>query len=343
MDLQRLEPFALGHHGLVHRSAAARLGVSTAAWYRGIESHLLVPISKNVARLPGAMITKEQQILAAVWSAGPDAFASHRPGVHLWGVPRPVEDPIDIMVPSRRRRVSLEGVVLHRPRDLLEIRPIIRAGIPTARPARLLCDLGAVDDQSVFDALSYLIMSKVISFRAARAGLARHAQRGHHGIAALRAAIDRWQLHDKVPDSVLELKMRELLHDHRLPPATFHARVHGYEVDFLVDGTPIIIECDGYGTHGLDADQFEFDRVRNAELLAHGHPIVHTTWKQVTRAPVAAAGRIRNVLAAWAPEVLAAHEAALALASGCVSFREPRRNGPGNKRAQKPNARPGVE
>ena len=304
MDVSVIAPFALANHGLVNRRVALRLGISRSAWYRAIAARHLEPLSKNVARLPGAPQSQEQRILAAVWSAGPDAFASHRSAAYLWGVGRPVGDPVDVMVPRRGRAVSLEGVVVHRPLDLRELRPVVRAGIPCARPARLLCDLGAVDDQAVYELLVHLIVTKVISHRAARAALVRHAEHGHGGITALRAALDRWQLHERVPDSLLEAKMAELLLTCRLPPATFHAIVHGYEVDFLIDGTPIIIECDGYGAHGLDRDQFEFDRVRNAELLAHGHPIIHTTWRQVTRTPAAVASRICAVVARWAPEVL---------------------------------------
>ena len=36
--------------------------------------------------------------------------------------------------------------------------------------------------------------------------------------------------------------MARLLADHGLPPATFHVRLAGFEVDFLVDGTPVVLE-----------------------------------------------------------------------------------------------------
>ena len=304
MDLRLIEPFALEHHGLVNRAAAERLGVTASTWYRALDRRLIEPMSKNVARLIGSPMTREQRILAAVWSAGPDAFASHRSAAHLWGIERPEDDPVDVMVPKRTRHVTLTNAVVHRPRDDKDMRPILRSKIPTARPIRMLCDLGAVDDQSVYDALEGILASRVMTVRAARAGLKRHAKSGHDGITALRAALDRWQLHERVPPNVLESKMASLLQREGLPPATFHAIVMGYEVDFLVDGTSVVIECDGWGAHGLDRDQFEFDRERNAKLLAGGYPVVHVTWLQVTKTPVATASRIRAVLARWAPESL---------------------------------------
>ena len=310
MDLRLLETFALGHHGLVSRSAANDRGVSTSAWYRALDSHLLEPVGKNVARLIGSPITREQRILAAVWSAGADAFASHRSAAYLWGAERPEDDPIDVMLPVRTRHVTLPDMVIHRPRDRGDLRSVMRSKIPCARPVRVLCDLGAVDDQGVYDALEQILATKVISAKAVRAALKRHEKRGRDGTTALRAALDRWRLHERVPPTVLESKMAAVMDSEGLPTATFHARVEGYEVDFLVDGTPVVIECDGYGAHGLDRDQFEFDRVRNAELLAAGYPVVHVTWLQLTNAPVATASRIRSVIARWAPDALADRRAA---------------------------------
>jgi len=71
-------------------------------------------------------------------------------------------------------------------------------------------------------------------------------------------------------------------------------------VDFLVIGTRIVLECDGWGSHGLDRDQFEFDRIRNDELLAAGYITSHFTWRQLTTHPSRVAARIRSVFDQWA-------------------------------------------
>jgi very-short-patch-repair endonuclease len=54
---------------------------------------------------------------------------------------------------------------------------------------------------------------------------------------------------------------------------------------------------------GLDRDQFEFDRIRNAHLSAAGFILVHVTWSQVVRHPADVAERIVAVLQRWAPDV----------------------------------------
>jgi len=262
-------------------------------------------IHPNVARLIGSPHTPQQEILAAVWAGGDGTVASHRSDALLWGVERPNDDPVDIILPHRSRHSLPHGVVVHRPRDLRELRPIIRQGVPCVSPLRMLCDLGAVDPEGVSDALETLLTTRVVSWGAVMGALSRHAKKGHAGIGALRRACDAWQIEGKPIDSKLEKAMDALVRTYRLPHVTFHAIVAGYQVDFLVDGTRIVLECDGYESHGMKRDQFEFDRLRGADVTAAGYVIVHFTWRQIQHEPGKVAQRIERNLQQWAPEVLA--------------------------------------
>ena len=186
----------------------------------------------------------------------------------------------------------------------------MRQGIACVPPMRMLVDLGAVvDEAEVVAALDDVLTQRLVPFDGIRRGLYRHARSGHNGITALRRALEAWQIGDRPADSKLETRMSDLLREFGLPPAEFHATVCGYEVDFVITGTRVVLECDGYVAHGLDRDQFEFDRVRNGELTGAGRVIVHFTWRQVTQAPDGVARRIERNLQEWAPEVLAAHRA----------------------------------
>lgn len=303
--LELLDKFAGHHHGLVTRAAAASLGISRSSWYRAIESGHFELLYPNVARLWGTPSSFFQRTLAAVWAAGPDALSSHRTSAALWGVERPEEDPIDVILPSRRRHTLPDGIVVHRPRDGMDLRPIVRHGVPTTMPARMLLDLGAVDAAAVGPALISIVSSKVISPAAVHGALVHHSKQGRHGVVALRLALEEF-LHDDIPvDSDLEAKMARLLLDYHLPPAQFHAMVEGFEADFLVIGTRVILECDGWGGHGLDRDQFEFDRFRDATLLSSGYITVRFTWRQVVSQPHKVAARIKKVLRLWYPDLLA--------------------------------------
>jgi len=206
-------------------------------------------------------------------------MASHRTSAALWGVDRPETDPIDVMMPSRERYSRLAGIVVHRPRDLVDLGPIMRLGVPSTNPMRMLIDLGAVDPASVESAMMSILASKSASPIAIRGAFLRHARQGRNGIGPMRRALESWLEEELPPDSLLESKMAELVVAHRLPRVEFHAMVAGYEVDFLIVGTRIVLECDGWGSHGLDRDQFEFDRVRNDDLLAAGYVTSRFTWR----------------------------------------------------------------
>jgi very-short-patch-repair endonuclease len=298
-----LVAFARRRHGLVSRAAAAELGMSSRAWYWAIESGRLELLRPGVARLPGAPGTAEQQILAGVWMCGSEAMASHRSAAHLWCPGDVSPAVVDVILPREVRRRTPSDVVVHRPTDLRDVRPVWRAAIPTTNPLRTLVDLGEVAPSAVRPFFERAVIAGLVSPRAAWSAVQRHTAKGRQGTPVLRAVLEGWSMDDQPPDSVLEEAMNALLMRHRLPPAQFHAVLCGYEVDFLV-GTRVVVECDGWAFHGLDRDTFERDRVRDAELLAAGYVVVRFTWRQVRRQGALVARRLSAVLARVDPDAL---------------------------------------
>jgi very-short-patch-repair endonuclease len=300
MDMQRLDLFALDHHGLVTRAAAERCGVSKPTWFRWLATDRLIEVHPGVARLPGSPDTREQRIAAAVLAASPGVMASHRSAAFLWGVPRPEEDPVDLIAVSRTRGLALDGVVIHRPRDHKDLSPVLRANIPTCNILRWCCDLGQVEDRSgVRVGVLYIVTSGIVSPRALRTACDVHTRRGRHGVPAFRDALDEFILDNKPVDSILESTMHEVQQRFGLPPLEFHAKVCGYEVDFLVIGTPVVLECDGWDSHGRHRPLFERDRERTATLVAAGHPVVPFTWRKLTRQPEWVANKVRAAVDQW--------------------------------------------
>jgi very-short-patch-repair endonuclease len=306
MRTTRLDAFARTHHGLIRCDVAERLGISRAGWYRAHESGLLVEVHPQVSRLPGAPITWHQRVLAAVWGTGPGAMASHRPSARLWGAERSEDELIDVISSSRTRSMYLEGVVVHRPRDRVEVRAVTRGAIPTTPPLRMLVDLGAVDRGGVYPAMQALIVQRIVRPEAVAATIERHSMQGRHGIGALREALARYPLAAEVADSVLETLMASVALRYALPAMEFHPIVEGMEIDFRVLGTNILVECDGRAHHGLGTDGFERDRRRDQQTLGAGYVTVRVTWQQLTRAPAEFVRRMREVIARWAPHLLAA-------------------------------------
>ena len=294
----QLRRLAARQHGLVTLDQADGLGVHRDAWYRALRHGRLVGVAPKVAALPGAATTPEQLVLAAVLAVGDGAMASHRSAAYLWGVDVAPAEPVDLTTPDRNRRVVLPWVRLHTPIDLGDLRPVRRRGIPSTNPLRILLDLGQVAPEAVLPALERFITDGSVGRRAVLAALERHGRKGRHGVGALRAAVDAWAIGDKPPDSTLELVMARLLKRHRLPSAIFHAVVGGYEVDFALPAGRVIVECDGWESHGRSRKPFERDRVRDATLAAAGWVVLRFTWFQITRRPTWVANAISATLAA---------------------------------------------
>lgn len=301
MNLERLDLFAASNHGLITRAAAERAGVSKATWYRWLDTGRLQLVFTGVARVVGSPETREQRIAAAVFAAQPGAMASHRSAAYLWGVPRPEDDPTDVILVSRTRGLELEGVVIHRPRDHKDLSPVRRHNIPTCNILRFPCDLGAVDRPGVRPAVLYIVANALASPVALRTALDVHTRRGRHGVPAFREALDEFVIDGKPVDSILESTMNKVAQKYRLPAMQFHAIVMGHEVDFLVVGTPIVLECDGWESHGKNRVQFEKDRDNDSELTAAGYIVVRFTYRRLTHDPKWVVRRIRDNYARWGP------------------------------------------
>ena len=200
MELSRFDRSARLHRGLLRFEDS---GLTCRQWNLAVARGDVERQHGDVVRMFGAPTTAEARIQAAVLAAGSDALASHRSSALLWGVERPADDPIDIILPARVRRARLSDVVVHRPRDMRQLRPVWRQGIRTTDPLRTLVDLGAVDPNGVGSALAHFVIDGYVTARAVRAALVRHSQHGRHGVVALREALDRWSINEKPVDSDL--------------------------------------------------------------------------------------------------------------------------------------------
>jgi very-short-patch-repair endonuclease len=304
VELRKLEPFILANHGLITREAVRRAGISDAAWYRACADGRVELLHPGVARVLGAPATQQQRIAAAVLAARPGAMASHRSAIALWNLPRPEGDEVDVTLPGRGRRSRLEGVVVHRPRDLIDLTPMRRHNIATTGLLRSLTDVGAVDPGGVHAAVGHVVTNGIASPAALRWALEVHARRGRPGIQALRTALDDWLFDGGALDSELERRMKRLAKRHHLPPMIHHAVICGHEVDFHIVGTPIVLECDGWEWHDKRRVKFENDRFRGVELTAAGYITVHFTWTMLTRQPQWVATKVIEAVRRWAPHLV---------------------------------------
>jgi very-short-patch-repair endonuclease len=296
MRLGDLDERATANHGVI---SAVTSGLGRSSWYRAIRSGQLEQLHPGVARLHGTPDTPEQRIMAALLAVGMPALASHRSAAHLWGIARPDTDPVDVIITGRRRLPTLTGVVIHRPKDLERLRPQRRENIACTNILRTLLDLGAVDGPAVVDAVGHALANHRITLATLESVVVQHSEHGRAGIVALRNAVDAWAIDRKPADSLLEATMQRLVVRYRLPPVEFHPVIGGFEVDFRVIGTRVLLECDGWAYHGLQRDTFERDRERDATLIADGWIVIRFTYRAITSRPADTARRIAAAVARW--------------------------------------------
>ncbi len=297
MRLSDFDDWARAHHGIITFEVS---GLSRTSWYRAIHDGDLHQLHPGVARLIGTPDTPEQRIIAGVLAMGEPALASHRSAARLWGIPRPDDDPVDVIILGDRRDLTLVGVAIHRPTDRRRLRPQRRYGITCTNILRTLLDLGAVDVAGVHAAVGHAIATRLATLEAIDIAVGEHARRGRGGIVAVRDAVADWSIDDKPADSTLEVAMSRLVERHGLPAVEFHAVIEGFEVDFRVIDSPVIVECDGWAYHGVKRDNFERDRERDARLIAAGWIVLRFTYRAITTRPKATADRIREAVERWA-------------------------------------------
>jgi very-short-patch-repair endonuclease len=290
-----LDALARAHDGVLTKKEWQAAGNTVASWYRH-QGGLLISCGPNVARLAGSAKTPEQKIRAAVLAAK-GTVASHRSAAYLWGIEIIGDDPVDLITATRNQGPALEGVRIHRPRDLDELRGVPRRGIPTTNPTRTLIDLGAVAPGSVDSALEQLLIAGTITVAGVTRTLFDHRQRGRNGVTALRLAVEQLTLGNKPPDSVLEVAIAQLFGRAGIEGWIFHQHVAGFELDFAFPDERVDVEVDGWATHGR-RQSFESDRERDAELGAAGWQVCRFTWRAVTRKPNWVAATVAATLAA---------------------------------------------
>ena len=226
MKLQLLEPFIARHHGLVTLDAVREAGLS--------KTHMEPRPQRRPSR-PHPSRSRPRRRL------GHGRRSSRSPRRRLpqdrgrWhhiarrstcGASRDrSDDPPELILPQRSRQATLDGVIVHRPRDLRDLGAVMRSGIPTTKLLRALCDLGAVDPEGVHPAVGHVVTNRLASPNSILTAIRMHGRRGRPGVPALREALEDWMVDGKFLDSELERRMKRLVKRHKLPSIEFHPTI----------------------------------------------------------------------------------------------------------------------
>lgn len=283
---------AARQHGVVSRPQLLALGLGAGAIKHRVELGRLQVLHRGVYAVGHRALRREAWWMAAVLAAGPDAVLSHRSAAELWRIRGTSRARIDVIVPCHRR--STARLDLHRVEVQLD-EVTIEDGIPVTTPARTLLDLAAVVSQEhIQAAFNEAEVQRLTSPTSLDALVARYPRRA--GIRAINAVLTQHRaIAAPIPTHVLERRLLTLLDAHNLPRPQINRLSDSGELDATWPEQRLIVECDGFATHGTRR-AFEADRARDRELVVAGWRVIRITWRQLADEPETIARQLAALL-----------------------------------------------
>ncbi|HZK50061.1 MAG TPA: type IV toxin-antitoxin system AbiEi family antitoxin domain-containing protein [Actinomycetota bacterium] len=267
-QLRHLVTLAECQYGLVTRTQLAELCLSDSAVGRLVTRGVLRRVRPGVYRLLGAGPSRQQDITAVRLWAGEEAFASHRTGAEIHGLPGAVPPLIEI---TTQRSVRSSDVLVHRratwpPGDVTVVEGIRVSTIP-----RTLLDLASVVHLGTLARVLDATLHRGVSLDSISRRLEATAVQGRNGTANLRKLIHERTDESAAVESPLERDFLTLVRDRNMdePVAQYPVFVDGHliaRLDFAYPELKIGIELDGYAFHS-SREAFERDRRRLTELV----------------------------------------------------------------------------
>jgi very-short-patch-repair endonuclease len=295
----------------VHRVATSTLvGLSrdqngALSWQQlidaGLSRHAIaarVQRGRLVHLFPCAYAAGDPQLMplvrhaAALLSLGEASHLSHRSAAALWGLTEDDPTQIDVTVVGCNPKPR-PGIRLHRVKHLHAADSGVRQNLRVTSPARTLIDFAShATSSELTDAFGDARAKRILTDSALQAALER-APKNHPGAAIVRALQREGGTYDR---SEAERIMRRLCRQGHLPQPVVNVKVHGFRVDFYWPDANLIVEVDGYDTHGSRL-AFESDRRRDQLQIAAGCVVLRITWYQLQEESLAVLARLAQAMA----------------------------------------------
>ena len=199
--------------------------------------------------------------MAATLACGPKAVLSHQSAAALWCIRPTAKVRIDVTVPDQLRpRKGLHPHTATVPADEVTVHD----GIPTTTPARTLLDLaGVVPRQTLERALDE---AEVLRLSGPQALLDRYPRR--RGTKNLGPSSSRPAVQPR-PEPSWRTAFSPSSMTTICDGPQINTIIAGFEVDAVWREAGLIVELDGFATHGTRR-AFERDRVRDRRLMTAG-------------------------------------------------------------------------
>jgi len=282
-------------HGLVARRQLRVIGLGEDAIDHRLRHGRLHPIHRGVFAVGHTVLTRHAVFMAAVLVAD-GAVLCRRSAAALWGMTTTERRDVDITVPRTLR--ARPDLAVHRARLPADERTT-HHGIPVTTPARTLFDLAALlSPHRLERAATEAEIRRLGSPTTLAVLIERYPRRA--GNRAIRDLLASGAIGRNVTRRDLELRFLGFLDEAGLPRPRVNAKVdlpdRPREVDGLWADRRLVVELDGYATHGTRA-AFEEDRARDRALQAAGYRVVRITWRQLHEDRATVVAQLRSLLA----------------------------------------------
>jgi len=259
--------------GVVSRRQLAALGLGPDQIDRRIRTGRLIPIHRGVYAVGHQAVSDRGRIVAGLLAAGRGAFASHRTSAHLWSLVSTLPTVIELTTHGRAPR-SRPNLRIHETTRPPEVRR--RQGLPLTAPLRTLADLRATrPEQEAERAMTEALVLRLVT----------------------QEQVDTLTRSAPAPTRLeLERRMLQLVRQAGLPEPRVNHPVGPYLIDFAWLEQRVLVETDGFATHG-HRTAFERDRARDAALHAAGYTVLRFTWRQLRDEPMKVVARLAQALA----------------------------------------------
>ncbi len=276
--------------GHVTRAQFLGLGLTVGQLRAQVQNGHLIRVHHGVYAVGYVPVDPRSRAAAALLAAGPRAVLAGRSAAALWELHSSWPKSVELTGPQRRR---IPGVVVRETTKLTRKDIRTQLGLKTTSPARTLLDLAPqTPNKQLHRFHNELRMRNLIN----NEHLIDIALRNplHPGARKINSLAHHSQGAPK--RSMLEIDWAPFAKRHRLPLHRINVPVQGKLVDVLFLPDLLIVELDGWGTHGT-RHAYEQDRDRDSLILAATNiPTIRITKHALRTDPRQQAQRIIQIL-----------------------------------------------
>ncbi len=297
----QLARLARRQHGVVAPFQCRSMATRSAVRHE-LGSGRWEPICGSVCIVAGAPVTTMALAMARFLRSGPGGSVSHTSALALWGV---VDDGLEPLHVTRVRhtnshRPKTDGVVPHETRRMPSDHVTAHEGFAVVTPARALADAAAWTPKARLERwLDKAWSIRVVTYADLDAVVSALHVPGRRGIGMLRGLIEQRGPDYVAPASGLESRLSRVLTDAGIGRIRRQVNLGGRDwagrVDFLVEGTGLVIEVQSDRYHGSLTAK-EDDVGRTAALADAGFTVLEVWESDVWRRPEHVVAAVRRAI-----------------------------------------------